>query len=133
MSVEKWSPGKDSSSQSLEPEVLKKLANIEQTGKLNQLAEKLTDHENKSLVFAMNADPSEWQEAAAKLNEDQLLSLIKVLVIAEMSLPGCLVGAKSPVIYLNSALKSRGYALSVEDLRWIKQNSTNRFLPNGPL
>ena len=51
--------------------------------------------------------------------------------LIEMALPEWAAGAKSPVISINKILKSRGHKLEKDMLLWIKQNSDNRFIPNG--
>jgi hypothetical protein len=50
-----------------------------------------------------------------------------------MQIPGCSVGAKSPVITLHRMLKQRGAKLGHDDLAWIKEHSDYRFIPNGPV
>ena len=57
---------------------------------------------------------------------------MRTLAVAEMRLPGCSVGEKSPVIALNRLLKARGARLDAAQLHWLRQHSSNRFLPNGP-
>jgi hypothetical protein len=96
------------------------------------LAQHLDSGQQQWLAFAMRASRDRWIEATGNLNDADLIHLIKALTIAEMCIPGCTVAEKSPVIYLNRLLKQRGSRLSRDDLLWIKQHSSNRFIPNGP-
>ena len=61
-----------------------------------------------------------------------LLAWLRVLTLAEMRLPGCEAGARSPVIPIARLLRERGdYPSSLTP--WIRSVSTNRFLPYGSL
>ena len=62
----------------------------------------------------------------------RLIGWARALTLAGETVPGCEVGAKSPVIALARLLRTRGdYP---DDLTpWIKRVSTNRFLPYGSL
>ena len=62
----------------------------------------------------------------------RLVGWARALTLAEESIPGCEGGAKSPVIALARLLRSRGdYPHDLTP--WIKQVSSNRFLPYGSL
>lgn len=132
MSVEEWSPATPAVI-NIELERLEHLASLDKRGEVTQLAQVLNEKDRDWLAFVMKADRKAWEKAAAPLTDSQLVSLIKALAIAEMALPGCLVGEKSPVIHLNRLLKTRGSPLDRENLQWLKQHSTNRYLPNGPI
>lgn len=132
MPVEEWPPTQ-SAVIDIELEKLERLASLDASGEVTRLAQVLDAKERDWLVFVMKTDRGAWEKAAAPLSDMQLVGLIKALAIAEMELPGCLVGEKSPVIYLNRMLKARGKPLSRDDLLWLKQHSNNRFLPNGPI
>ena len=75
-------------------------------------------------------------EACASLFDGRdsatLLAWLRVLTLAEMRLPGCEAGARSPVIPIARLLRERGdYPSSLTP--WIRSVSTNRFLPYGSL
>jgi len=92
----------------------------------------LTALERSSMAGLMTAPAKDWQTAAEPLNDDQIESLIRFLTLAEEGIGGWQAGDKSPVIALVKLLKRRGsYSSSVT--RWIKANSSNRFLPHGSL
>lgn len=74
--------------------------------------------------------------ACASLFDDRdsatLLTWLRVLTLAEMRLPGCEAGARSPVIPIAHVLRERGdYPPALTP--WIRSVSTNRFLPYGSL
>ncbi|MEM8767035.1 MAG: hypothetical protein AAGE43_06310 [Pseudomonadota bacterium] len=73
----------------------------------------------------------DWRAAAAEIDVDALVALIRLYTLAEI-LPGWESGAKSPVIPLAAELKKRG-AYPDDLTAWIKSNTENRFLPYGSL
>ena len=75
----------------------------------------------------------DWQDALAALDEHALLQLTRFFTLIEQQLPHWHGGDKSPVIWISRLLKKRGTPLSREMVLWIKANSDNRFLPNGPI
>ncbi|MEZ7985017.1 MAG: hypothetical protein QMB64_04230, partial [Pseudomonadales bacterium] len=89
------------------------------------------DEQDKSQFAIMQADLTQWKNALNDYSETQLIALIRFFTLIEMALPEWAAGAKSPVISINKILKSRGHKLEKEMLLWIKQNSDNRFIPNG--
>jgi hypothetical protein len=80
----------------------------------------------------MRLPPERWSEVAQTLSVTQIESLIRVLTVGEMKLPGWEAKAKSPVIPLVTELKRRN-AHRKELNAWIKAHTTNRFLPYGSL
>ena len=74
-----------------------------------------------------------WQEAVADLSNEELIALIRFFTVVEERISGWDAGAESPAIWINKVLRQRGEKLSVETLRWIRANSSNRFIPNGGL
>ena len=80
----------------------------------------------------MLATDDQRESILANQPSARLLGWLRVLTLAEMCVPGCEIGAKSPVIPLARELRSRSdYP---DDLTaWIKRASTNRFLPYGSL
>ncbi len=68
----------------------------------------------------------------AARSSDRLVSWLRVLTLAEVSVAGCDVGAKSPVIVLARLLRERGH-YPAHLTAWIRSVSSNRFLPYGSL
>ena len=92
----------------------------------------LTDLEQASMAGLMTAPADSWQSAVEPLQSRQIESLVRFLTLAEEAIGGWQAGDKSPVIALVKVLKSRSsYDRSLT--RWIKANSSNRFLPHGSL
>ena len=82
--------------------------------------------------FARHEGPLDWGAAAAGLPDAQIEALIRLFTLAEMRFPAWEAGAKSPVVPLVALLKGRGNYPG-ELTRWIKANTSNRFLPYGSL
>ena len=74
-----------------------------------------------------------WQAVCQELSDVQLVTLMQVLTVLEERLPGWEAGADSSVIKLNRLYRQRGNKLDREVLLWMRSNSSNRFIPNGPL
>ena len=134
MSVESFDPGAQTAQ--LTPAALERL--LEVGSALDAEATNFADNcgltalERSSMAGLMTAPATDWQRAVDALNEDQIETLIRFLTLAEEGIGGWQAGDKSPVIALAKVLKSRGsYDRSLT--RWIKANSSNRFLPHGSL
>ena len=80
----------------------------------------------------MRVPAARWSDAIEGAPVTQIESLIRVLTVAEMKLPGWEAKAKSPVVPLVAALKRRR-EYRKELGAWIKTHTTNRFLPHGSL
>lgn len=83
------------------------------------------------LAATVRLPPAAWR-AAEELTSEELVSLVRLYVLAEGRFPDWKAGAKSPVITLCRLLRRRG-AWPAELSAWIKSNSDNRFLPYGSL
>ncbi|MFT5484376.1 MAG: hypothetical protein ACI9GW_003041 [Halieaceae bacterium] len=80
----------------------------------------------------MQREPIEWLHAVESFDSEQLWHLLRFYTVAE-DLPGWDAGYRSPVIVFAKLLKKRGDNISRETLLWIREHSSNRFLPYGPL
>jgi len=80
----------------------------------------------------VNADPHEHARLFRDNASARLVGWAQVLALAEEAIPGCDVGARSPVIAIARTLRQRGdYPSSLT--AWIRSVSSNRFLPYGSL
>ncbi|MDE0038762.1 MAG: hypothetical protein OXU77_14595 [Gammaproteobacteria bacterium] len=79
-----------------------------------------------------NGGANEWSGFFADRASGRLIAWLRVLTLAEETIPGCETGAKSPVIVLARLLRERG-DYPAELTAWIRSVSTNRFLPYGSL
>jgi hypothetical protein len=73
-----------------------------------------------------------WQDAAADLDDAEIVSLVRFFTLGEMRYQAWKAEAKSPVVALVRVLKKRK-AVPVDLVVWIKANTSNRFLPHGDL
>ena len=77
------------------------------------------------------ASTSAWHIALNEFSNEELVLLIQFFTVVEAQLPSWAAGAKSPAILINRELRRRGEKLNKEILLWIKDNTDNRFIPNG--
>ena len=132
MTTGTWDPSSNTSKLdvSIDPALLQRFLVMAENDQLSDLATQIDEHD-KTQFAIMQADMTQWKAALNDYNEAQLVALIRFFTLVEMALPEWAAGAKSPVISINKILKSRGHKLDKEMLLWIKQNSDNRFIPNG--
>jgi hypothetical protein len=133
MSIGEWQPEEQRETTSIAPDKVAILIALGRQDVLRNLVQQLDMHTQQWLTHAIHAGRKPWTQVCDTLSDDDIIHLMQVLTIAEMQLPGCTVGEKSPVIYLNRTLKERGRKLNRDELAWIKQHSDNRFIPNGPI
>ncbi|MDB4456246.1 hypothetical protein N9141_00595 [bacterium] len=132
MSTGTWDPSSNASQLdiSIDPALIQRFLLIAENNQLNDLAAQISE-QDRSQFAIMQADLAQWKNVLNDYSQAQLIALIRFFTLVEMALPEWAAGAKSPVISINKILKSRGLKLEKEMLLWIKQNSDNRFIPNG--
>ena len=132
MTTGTWDPSSKAStlSVSIDSALLQRFLLLAENDQLSDLANNI-DEQDRSQFAIMQSDLTAWKNALTDYNEAQLIALIRFFTLVEMALPEWAAGAKSPVISINKILKSRGHKLDKAMLLWIKQNSDNRFIPNG--
>lgn len=92
----------------------------------------LSEIEIARLGPAMKQGGADWTAVAEGHPVAAVEALIRLLVLAETRFRGWESGADSPVIPLARVLKAKdSYPAGLT--RWIRANSTNRFLPYGSL
>lgn len=92
----------------------------------------LTTEQCELLKSLFQIGSSLWMKFAQDANDEELVCWIKVLTLCPEQYSGFDHGARSPVITLARILRLRGtYPNSLT--AWIKQHSTNRFLPHGSI
>ena len=79
--------------------------------------------------WVMSKEKEYWTELVS-LESGELESLARLFTMLERDLSGWEGGKFCPVIYIVKELRKRGESIS-ELKRWIKTNSTNRYLPYG--
>ncbi|GAB3375801.1 hypothetical protein NCG89_03815 [Spongiibacter taiwanensis] len=133
MSVSDWTPASSRAELEIDREWLQKCLAISQQDALEALPTRLSADEIRDKANYMQLSLEQWQSAVTDFSNEDLVALIRFFTRAEMLLPGWEAGKTSPVIALNKVLRLRGERLSRETLIWIRQNSDNRFIPNGGL
>lgn len=131
-SIGNWDPNQDQKDKSIiDQHILQRFIAISEAGQLAQLNQQLSQQEIDDNRSLMKTHKDVWAQAAEKLNNEQLIQLVRFFTLAEEQLPGWEAGSLSPVIWLCRTLKSRGAFPDQDLIQWIKQNSSNKFLPYG--
>ena len=118
-------------SQSVQPDA-NSIERILRAGEaLDQRDYGLSQEEIEKFAPLMHAAATRWREAAVNLDDESLVSLVRIFTLAEQ-LPGWHAGDRSPVIPLMAELRQRS-AVPAELGSWIRSNTDNRFLPWGSL
>ena len=133
MTVDSWTPDSSQRSVNIDRGFLRRCITLTKRGELEQLPKLISPEEQRQHSAIIRLPESEWSAALADLSSDDLILLIRFFVRAEILLPGWEAGNKSPAIWANKLLKSRGERLSQDELLWIRANTDNRFIPNGSL
>ena len=133
MAVETWDPG--GTRKGLTAERLARL--LEAAGRLDEPrfgldAETAGELAPLARHRAAAGSGVDWAEAGNKLNDGEVIALIRLFTLAETALSGWEAGDASPVIPLTALLKRRG-TCPPDLTAWIRANSENRFLPYGNL
>lgn len=133
MSIGSWTPDTEKADISIDTAWLKRCVVLSDDASLAALPAPFTDDElqRHSVVMRLGMEP--WKAVAETLSNEELIALIRFFTVAEERISGWEAGAESPAIWLNKILRQRGEKLSVDMLRWIRANSSNRFIPNGGL
>lgn len=109
------------------------LINLSRTGQLDNLNSVIDAAQQNELRPMMKLERQFWLDTAERFSTEDVIELIRFFTLAEMQLSGWQAGEHSPVIGLVKALRKRGAAPDKTLQQWIKDNSDNRYLPNGPL
>lgn len=133
MSVGAWEPESKTVTAELDKNLLEGLLNTVRDQALNDLPTVLSTEQKQQGAALMKLPASVWLDAAQAFSNEDVLTLMKFFTLAEMQLEGWEAGDKSPVIGLNKAYKQRGEKLDKTLLLWFRENSNNRFIPNGGL
>lgn len=130
MSIGSWTPATEAKP---DREFLEKAIRLAGQNRLETMSDHFDSGEIARNGAAMRLSQAEWHSVLDEFSSDDLRLLIQFFARAEMLLPGWEAGDSSPAIWANKLLKKRGERLSPEELRWLRDNSDNRFIPNGRL
>ena len=74
----------------------------------------------------------DWEKKASEIESKAILELIRLFTLGEEQYSEWIAEEKSPVIIFVREMKARGqFEKSIS--QWIKNNTTNKFLPHGSL
>lgn len=134
MSISTWDPNEGVNNEAEIPSAaIERFIALSEADGLDTLAATLSPAEQSEHAGLMQLETQRWQEFAASMSSENIFHLIRFFTMAEEALNGWEANEKSPVIGLNKALRKRGEPLDKNQVMWIKGNSSNRFLPNGPI
>ena len=131
MSIGNWTPTNPDAE--IDSALLETGLTASRKGKLEELTQILSLDQQTDLASQLRLPKETWLIALEDYNSEQLKALLRFFVRAEMLVPGCEVGDQSPAIWANKLLRQRGDRLTKEDLLWIRENTNNRFIPNGSI
>lgn len=135
MTIGAWDPSGEEVKTTAEIDfnALPVLISLSENNQLDSISDHLSEDQINTYRPWMKIDTQKWQTAVEPLSSEKITHLIRFFTLAEMQLDGWEAGNDSPVIALNKVLKKRGDRLDKDMLVWIRENSNNRFIPNGAL
>ena len=133
MAIGSWAPESEKSALSIDQQWLQRCIAISRENRLEDLPAPFTDEEQQTYGVFMRVSQDQWQQAVTALNNDDIVELIRFFTRAEKLISGWDAGKESPAIWLNKVLRGRGEKLDRDMLLWIRNNTDNRFIPNGGL
>ncbi|RNL61522.1 hypothetical protein [Zhongshania marina] len=133
MTIGSWTPEKEKDTLTIDSQWLQRCIAISREDQLEALPAPFTSDEQQRYSVFMRVSQEHWQAAAEELSNDDIIALIRFFTRAEKLISGWDAGKESPAIWLNKVLRKRGEKLDREMLLWIRNNTDNRFIPNGGL
>lgn len=131
MTANTWQPAPQNPKPEDAEQALAQALSFSQKNDLTETINHLNEQQSKHLQCLMFLPKKLWIELVENQSSENIASLILLLTLAEFLKPEWERGNDSPVIILNKILKQRKTPLTKEQLQWIKNNSRNKFLPNG--
>ena len=128
MTVNTWQPAVP---QALSSALLEQLLAVLPNQELTDIKNQIPSADIEPFAALMKSGGESWKVADI-LADDDIKRLVIFLTLAEQQLSGWEAGKLSPVIDLVRILKER-QAFHPELRKWIKANTDNRYLPNGPV
>ena len=135
MSTGTWDPkqGATADNKVIDLDIIREFINYSESNQLDEISTLVSAQTQMDQRPLMSLEQKEWISVGNKLNDEEVIHLIRFFTIAESRLPGWDSGSKSPVIGLVKALKKRKSPPDQTLVLWIRENSDNRYLPHGPL
>jgi hypothetical protein len=110
---------------------LKKIIAIGQAENIETLVEQLPKLDIDTLTPVMKQNIEYWHSQITTFHRSDIIALIRFFTLAEEKHSQLFAGKQSPVIALNKWLKLQKMPLNKDELLWIKNNTSNRYIPNG--
>ena len=133
MAIGSWTPENEKSALTIDDKWLQRCIAISDEDRLEELPAPFTEDEQRTYGVFMRVSQDQWQAVSTDLSNDDIVHLIRFFTRAEKLISGWDAGKESPAIWLNKVLRSRGEKLDRDMLLWIRNNTDNRFIPNGGL
>lgn len=133
MSIENWQPASEPSTVNIQDLQLEEFIALGHEDEVESHTQNLTPEQIKKLHLSIKQTRQFWMQAAKEISTQELHHLIRFFTLAEEHNSELQCGNDSPVIAFNKTLKKRDRALDKNFLLWIKEHSSNRFLPNGSI
>ena len=130
MSIATWEPN---AQKDISKQALTSFIQLSKDNQLEQLTQFVPPNTVLEYSFIMKLDGHRWHSLCEAFSNEEIEHLIRFFTRAEMQLSGWEAGGKSPVIALVKLLKTRNAFPEKTFIRWIKQNTDNRYLPYGPV
>ncbi|NRB41258.1 MAG: hypothetical protein HRU20_22760 [Pseudomonadales bacterium] len=131
MSIASWQPDSEKQTLALTDDDLQNFIALGAEDDVEKSTQNISDDDLKTLQPLMSQPRKLWMTLADTLSIQDLHNLIRFFTLVEANNSSLEAGNDSPVIAFNKCLRKRGHALDKEFLLWIKQHSSNQFIPNG--
>ncbi len=131
MSIESWQP--QQAAPSLNKETLNIYIELGDAENVLQNCINLSEDIVDNLQTLKTNSMDFWTPLLSDLMAEDIHNLIRFFVVVEEHQSSFFAGNDSPVIAFNKVLKKRKEPLSKEFLLWIKNNTSNQFIPNGSI
>ena len=117
----------------LSKECIQELINIGNTESFENLSEFVLKYPEHRYGQLMRQSYQFWYSIMETLTNNETISLIKSLTIAEKDIHGWKAGSVSPVVWLFRKLRERTKSDHKELSDWIINNTENSYLPYGSI
>ncbi len=117
----------------LSTECIQELISIGKSNSHKKLVDFVENHPEHRSGQLMRQSPQFWYSISESLTDEEMISLIKSLTIAEKIVPGWKAGSVAPVVWLFRKLRERTKSDQKELSDWIVQHTENIYLPYGSM
>lgn len=133
MSLGNWDPNEAHSNIDIKQIDLEEIIQLGNIKDVEHNCKHLNESQLEKSLLLIKQDKNFWVKMCEEKPTDAILNLIYFFTVAEEQNSVLSAGNESSVIALTKILKGRGENLGKENLQWIRNHSSNRFLPNGSI